>query len=147
MPSRARPGFAWASPAAPVAATTPRATASRSPPRPRDENYHFSHWVSDGGGSFEDDRSAQTTFVMPGHAVTVIAHYTPGVAMTDDVSVARRWNELLLQAIRNDYARPTVHARNLFHVSAAMYDAWAAFDDVAESWLSRAATGLGSRAT
>jgi len=45
-------------------------------------------------------------------------------------SVARKWNEVLLQAIRNDYARPTVHARNLFHISAAMYDAWAIYDDV-----------------
>ena len=43
-------------------------------------------------------------------------------------SVARAWNEALLNAIRNDYARPTVHARNLFHASIAMYDAWAAFD-------------------
>lgn len=45
-----------------------------------------------------------------------------------DPSVARQWNELLLDAIRNDFARPTVHARNLFHISAAMYDAWAVFD-------------------
>ena len=43
-------------------------------------------------------------------------------------SVARKWNEVLLEAIRNDYARPTVHARNLFHVSAAMYDAWAVYE-------------------
>ena len=50
-------------------------------------------------------------------------------------SVARRWNEVLLEAIRHDLARPTVHARNLFHVSAAMYDAWAAYDDVAETYL------------
>ena len=46
----------------------------------------------------------------------------------DGHSVARQWNEVLLEAIRNDYARPTVHARNLFHVSAAMYDAWASYD-------------------
>lgn len=46
-------------------------------------------------------------------------------------SVAREWNELLLESIRNDFARPTVHARNLFHVSAAMYDAWAAYDNEA----------------
>jgi len=39
-------------------------------------------------------------------------------------SVAREWNEVLLTAIRNDFARPTVHARNLFHISSAMYDAW-----------------------
>lgn len=43
-------------------------------------------------------------------------------------SVARQWNEVLLEAIRNDFARPTVHARNLFHISSAMFDAWAAFD-------------------
>ena len=46
-------------------------------------------------------------------------------------SVARMWNEELLSAIRKDFARPTVHARNLYHVSLAMYDAWAAFDDTA----------------
>ncbi len=43
-------------------------------------------------------------------------------------SVARLWNEALLDAIRIDFARPTVHARNLFHISAAMYDAWTVFD-------------------
>jgi len=45
-----------------------------------------------------------------------------------DWSVARQWNEELLGAIRKDFARPTIHARNLFHVSAAMWDAFAAFD-------------------
>ncbi len=49
-------------------------------------------------------------------------------------SVARAWNEALLQAIREDFARPTVHARNLFHVSVAMYDAWAAYDETAETY-------------
>lgn len=49
-------------------------------------------------------------------------------------SVARQWNEVLLEAIRNDFARPTVHARNLFHVSMAMYDAWAVYDDYAETF-------------
>ncbi len=48
-------------------------------------------------------------------------------------SVARDWNESLLNAIRNDYARPTVHARNLFHSSVLMYDAWAVFDGQAET--------------
>ena len=46
-------------------------------------------------------------------------------------SVARMWNDVLLDAIRVDFARPTVHARNLFHISAAMYDAWAVFDETA----------------
>ncbi|MFB6341180.1 FG-GAP-like repeat-containing protein [Saccharicrinis sp. FJH62] len=53
----------------------------------------------------------------------------------DNISVARMWNESLLQAIREDYARPTVHARNLFHTSIALYDAWALFDDKAETYL------------
>lgn len=43
-------------------------------------------------------------------------------------SVAREWNELLLSSIRMDFARPTVHARNLYHVSTAMWDAWATYD-------------------
>lgn len=47
-------------------------------------------------------------------------------------SVARDWNEVLLDAIRNDFARPTVHARNLFHSSIVMYDAWAIFDSQAD---------------
>lgn len=50
-------------------------------------------------------------------------------------SVARQWNEVLLEAIRNDFARPTVHARNLFHLSVAMYDAWAIFDEKATTYL------------
>ena len=50
-------------------------------------------------------------------------------------SVARQWNEVVLHAIRNDYARPTVHARNLFHISAAMYDSWAVFDVDSDNYL------------
>ena len=50
-------------------------------------------------------------------------------------SAARAWNEMLLAAIRNDLARPTVHARNLFHVSAAMYDAWTAYEQEATPYL------------
>jgi hypothetical protein len=49
-------------------------------------------------------------------------------------SVARQWNEEVLNAIRNDFARPTVHARNLFHTSVAMYDAWAVFDPYADTF-------------
>jgi hypothetical protein len=44
-------------------------------------------------------------------------------------SVAMQWNETQLNCIRKDAARPTVQARNLFHASIVMYDAWAAFDD------------------
>lgn len=50
-------------------------------------------------------------------------------------SLARKWNEVLLEGIRNDFARPTVHSRNLFHISAAMYDAWAVYDNSSTTWL------------
>src|SRR5690606_2338573 len=47
----------------------------------------------------------------------------------------RQWNEQLLGAISRDFARPPVHARNLFQTSAAMYDAWAAYDPYSEPFL------------
>jgi len=50
-------------------------------------------------------------------------------------SAARNWNEILLAAIRVDYARPTVHARNLFHSSVLMYDAWSIFSSEADTYL------------
>jgi ASPIC and UnbV/FG-GAP-like repeat/Domain of unknown function (DUF6851) len=49
-------------------------------------------------------------------------------------SVARVWDEAMLDAIRRDVPAPTTHARNLFHVSAAMWDAWAAYDPKADGY-------------
>jgi hypothetical protein len=49
-------------------------------------------------------------------------------------SVARVWDEALLDAIRRDVPAPTVHSRNLFHTSAAMWDAWAAYDPQADGY-------------
>ena len=49
-------------------------------------------------------------------------------------SIAREWNEVLLENIRDDFARPTVHARNLWHSSAMMYDIWAVFDSIAKPY-------------
>jgi len=49
-------------------------------------------------------------------------------------SVARQWNEEMLHGIRNDYARPTIHARNLFHSSVIMYDMWAVFNKQADTY-------------
>ena len=46
-------------------------------------------------------------------------------------SVARRWDDALLDAIRRSLPNPPVHARNLFHLSVAMWDAWAAYDPTA----------------
>lgn len=51
-------------------------------------------------------------------------------------STARVFDELALQAIRRDRPNPPVHARNLFHLSAAMYDAWAAYDSGARGLFS-----------
>jgi hypothetical protein len=50
-------------------------------------------------------------------------------------SVARIWNEALLEMIRQVIPAPTVHARNLFHTSVAMWDAWAAYDGRATGYL------------
>ena len=47
-------------------------------------------------------------------------------------SVARHWDEVLLDGIRRDLPAPTIHSRNLYHVSAAMWDAWAAYDPTAD---------------
>lgn len=47
-------------------------------------------------------------------------------------SVARVWNEFMLDAIRKDFPDPTKHGRNLYHVSAAMWDAFWAYE--VEAW-------------
>lgn len=55
----------------------------------------------------------------------------PGPTDQPAWSVARRWDEALLNAIRRALPNPPVHARNLYHLSAAMWDAWAAYDPTA----------------
>ena len=55
--------------------------------------------------------------------------------LSENISIARLWNEVLLEAIRGDFARPTIHARNLFHSSIAMYDIWAVYDNTAAPYL------------
>ena len=65
----------------------------------------------------------------------LLCSFSTQTVYSQTLSPARVWNEMVLQSIRNDKARPVVHARNLFHTSLAMYDAWAAFDDVNETYL------------
>lgn len=66
----------------------------------------------------------------------------PATCAEDDIdpmptgSIARRWNEQILNSIRRDMPRPGVHARNLFHLSVAMWDAWAVYDTTADPYLS-----------
>ncbi len=50
-------------------------------------------------------------------------------------SIAREWNEALLQTVREDLSRPHVQARNLFHFSVALYDSWAVYEQEAEPYL------------
>jgi hypothetical protein len=52
-------------------------------------------------------------------------------------SIARVWDEEILSPIRIDTPNPPVHARNLFCLSVAMYDAWAAYDPVAVGYVFR----------
>lgn len=64
-----------------------------------------------------------------------VAAYYCGDRPRTSQSVARQWDEQILDAIRLDTPRPPVHARNLFHLSVAMYDAWAAYDGKARPYL------------
>ncbi len=64
----------------------------------------------------------------------VLSLLPPNELSAQDYSAARVWNEMVLNAIRNDFARPTVHARNLHHTSIAMYDAFAAYDEINEPY-------------
>jgi hypothetical protein len=59
----------------------------------------------------------------------------PVAAQHPEWSVARRWDEALLDAIRRALPNPPVHARNLFHTSVAMWDAWAAYDPSATGYI------------
>src|SRR5262249_59818107 len=65
----------------------------------------------------------------------VCHRFTDGVATlycgdrpVTNQTVARQWDEELLSAIRIDLPRPPIHARNLFHFSIPIWDAWAAYD-------------------
>ena len=69
------------------------------------------------------------TLVISGCSLTVSSDDDCVVGANSEWSVSRQWNEVALDAIRNDLPAPTVHARNLYHMSAAMFDAWAAYDD------------------
>ncbi|MGB0368846.1 MAG: vanadium-dependent haloperoxidase [Flavobacteriales bacterium] len=52
-----------------------------------------------------------------------------------DTSAVTVWMDAMLEAIKNEEGRPTIHARNLFHASVVLYDAWAVYDQTAETYL------------
>lgn len=83
--------------------------------------------------------SVLSAFVLVAGAATALRQSgqtprCPPVQVHAEWSVARRWDEALLDAIRRALPAPTVHARNLFHTSAAMWDAWATYDPHASGY-------------
>ncbi len=68
-------------------------------------------------------------------AIVGLAAAGVAVAQTPPPTVARQWNDQVIEAVRDSRARPPIHARNLFHIAAAMWDAWAAYDPEATGWL------------
>ncbi len=69
---------------------------------------------------------------LPAASLLAVTVALSGASVQAQHSEAREWNELLLESIRKDFARPTVHARNLYHTSVAMWDAWATYSPTAE---------------
>ena len=65
--------------------------------------------------------------LLSGAVVGVRSLRSDDCAPRDD-SVAAAWTESALDAIRRDFPAPTVHSRNLYHLSAAMWDVWADYD-------------------
>jgi len=65
--------------------------------------------------------NSEGTVTSPGFSLRVVAPTGPR-------STARWWNEALLEAIRADFPDPPVHARNLFHLSATLWDVYWAFE-------------------
>ncbi len=81
------------------------------------------------------------------HSVRIIAIALFAIIATNRLlgqhSIAREWSEAVIQTMQEDLARPAVQARNLFHFSVAMYDAWAAYDTMAQTYLLGQTTASG----
>jgi hypothetical protein len=95
------------------------------------------------GPSQSDFATASQPSAKPSPTAAAVVTPSPSAPSTPECtpvleptwSVARRWNEILLYAIRTSVPNPPVHARNLFHVSVAMWDAWAAYDPTATGYV------------
>jgi hypothetical protein len=57
-----------------------------------------------------------------------------GIRVAPTENVAIEWMELTLDALEQDSRMPTVEARTLWHVSAVMYEAWAAYSPLATGY-------------
>jgi hypothetical protein len=77
---------------------------------------------------------------LPGRTLAVLAAASCAAVASTSVladgpqSVARKWNDTMLNSIKKDRVRPPIQARNLFHSSVAMYDAWAAYEPSARGY-------------
>ena len=74
-------------------------------------------------------------YFMQKSIVTLLLLVNMTAGLMAQPTVMRQWNELLLKSISEDLNRANVQARTIFHFSVAMYDAWAAYDDVATPYL------------
>ena len=79
------------------------------------------------GATSQCDARCQCLPLPPAPTTTTLTSFTTSTTLPPQ-SVARQWDEEALSAIRLDTPRPPVHARNLFHLSVAMWDAWVAYD-------------------
>lgn len=73
--------------------------------------------------------AAALVAVMMASACSSAASPDNAASCDPEISAIRTWNEAALDAIRRDFPAPTVHARNLYHLAAAGWDAWASYDD------------------
>lgn len=77
-----------------------------------------------------------------GAAVVSLTIFNAGAAIIwfdpkPEFSIARNWDERILESIRMDNPHPPAQARNLFTYSVCMYDAWAAYDTNAVGFIYR----------
>ncbi len=137
-------GVAWASGDRGVIYRSPRAGAWQRVDHGLQLNIESLHgaWVDPDGGVWSVGGNVVTSRLNAGVAIhnraipTIQIEPVPSptkacpeeqLDYSADHSIARLWNEQLLNAIRRDTPRPTVHARNLFHLSAAMWDVFTAY--------------------
>jgi hypothetical protein len=77
--------------------------------------------------------------MQPRHPTVILAAVLAALPTAEAAtpSIARVWDERALAAIRVDTPHPPAQARNLFSLSVAMYDAWAAYDPTAVGYVYR----------
>jgi hypothetical protein len=77
--------------------------------------------------------AAMLRYVLPITCALMVASGTNAIAHAgDQPTVIVRWNEALLQAVRDSRMAPPMTARALAVVHSSMFDAWAAYDRFAE---------------